>query len=134
MALTYTNPKITINSVDLTDHIASVTINQKYDELDTTVFGVSGKQRIAGLEDSSIQIEFLQDYASASVEATLNSLIGTTTTVVIQAKTGTVSATNPKWTGTCLVTELQPVAGSAGELAKQSVTWPVSGTLTRATS
>ena len=90
--------------------------------------------RSAGLEDSSIQIEFLQDYASASVEATLNSLIGTTTTVVIQAKTGTVSATNPKWTGTCLVTELQPVAGSAGELAKQSVTWPVSGTLTRATS
>ena len=134
MALTYTNPKITINSVDLTDHIASVTINQKYDELDTTVFGSGGKQRIAGLEDSSIAIEFLQDYASSSVEATVNSLIGSTTTVVIQAKTGAVSATNPKWTGTCLVTELQPVAGAAGELAKQSVTWPVTGTLTRATS
>lgn len=134
MALTYVNPKITINAVDLTDHIASVTINQKYDELDTTVFGSGGKQRIAGLEDSSIQIEFLQDYASSSVEATLNGLIGTTTSVIIQAKTGAVSATNPKWTGTCLVTELQPVAGAAGELAKQSITWPVSGTLTRATS
>lgn len=134
MALTYTNPKITINSVDLSDHIASVTINQKFDELDTTAFGSTGKTRIAGLEDSSIAIEFLQDYAAASVEATLNSLIGTTTTVVIQSKTGAVSATNPKWTGTCLVTELQPVAGAAGELAKQSVTWPVSGSLTRATS
>lgn len=132
MALTYTNPKITINSIDLTDHIASVTINQKYDELDTTVFGSAGKQRIAGLEDSSLQIEFLQDYASSSVEATLNSLLGTTTTVVVQAKTGAVSATNPKWTMTCLVTELQPVAGSAGEIAKQSITWPVSGTTTRA--
>ena len=134
MALTYTNPKITINSVDLTDHVASVTINQKFDELDTTVFGSAGKQRIAGLEDSSIAIEFLQDYASASVEATLYGLIGTSTTVIIQAKSGAVSATNPKWTGTCLVTELQPVAGAAGELAKQSVTWPVTGSLTRATS
>ena len=134
MALTYVNPKITINSVDLSDHIASVTINQKFDELDTTAFGSTGKTRIAGLEDSSIAIEFLQDYAASSVEATLNSLIGTTTTVVIQSKTGAVSATNPKWTGTCLVTELQPVAGAAGELAKQSVTWPVSGSLTRATS
>lgn len=134
MALTYVNPKITINSVDLTDHVASVTINQKFDELDTTVFGSAGKQRIAGLEDSSIAIEFLQDYASASVEATLYGLIGTSTTVIIQAKSGAVSATNPKWTGTCLVTELQPVAGAAGELAKQSVTWPVTGSLTRATS
>ena len=134
MALTYVNPKITINSVDLSDHIASVTINQKFDELDTTVFGSAGKQRIAGLEDSSIAIEFLQDYASASVEATLYGLIGTSTTVIIQAKSGAVSATNPKWTGSCLVTELQPVAGAAGELAKQSVTWPVSGSLTRATS
>ena len=134
MALTYVNPKITINSVDLTDHVASVTINQKFDELDTTVFGSAGKQRIAGLEDSSIAIEFLQDYASASVEATLYGLIGTSTTVIIQAKSGAVSATNPKWTGTCLVTELQPVAGAAGELAKQSVTWPVTGTLTRAIS
>ena len=134
MALTYVNPKITINSVDLTDHIASVTINQKYAELDTTVFGTAGKQRIAGLEDSSIAIEFLQDYASASVEATLNGLLGTTTTVVVQAKTGAVSATNPKFTATCLVTELQPIAGAAGELAKQSVTWPVSGTTVRATS
>lgn len=134
MALTYVNPKITINSVDLTDHVASVTINQKFDELDTTVFGSAGKQRIAGLEDSSIAIEFLQDYASASVEATLYGLIGTSTTVIIQAKSGAVSATNPKWTGTCLVTELQPVAGAAGELAKQSVTWPVTGSLTRAIS
>ena len=134
MALTYVNPKITINSVDLTDHVASVTINQKFDELDTTVFGSAGKQRIAGLEDSSIAIEFLQDYASASVEATLYGLIGTSTTVIIQAKSGAVSATNPKWTGSCLVTELQPVAGAAGELAKQSVTWPVTGTLTRAIS
>lgn len=133
MAKRYVNPVITVNAVDLTDHVASVTINQKFDELDTTVFGtVGGKERIAGLQDNSLTIEFLQDYAAASVDVTIAALLGTQTTVVVTAGSGAVSATNPKYTMTCLLLEWTPIAGAAGDLQKVSVTWPVSGVVTRA--
>lgn len=133
MAKRYVNPVITVNAVDLTDHVASVTINQKFDELDTTVFGTTGAhERIAGLQDNSLTIEFLQDFAAASVDATIFALVGTATTVVVTAGTGAVSATNPKYTMSCLITEWTPIAGAAGDLQKVSITWPVSGALTRA--
>ena len=135
MAKRYVNPVITVNAVDLTDHVASVTINQKYDELDTTVFGtVGGKERIAGLQDNSLTIEFLQDFAAASVDVTIAALLGTATTVVVTAGAGAVSVTNPKWTMSCLLLEWTPIAGAAGDLQKVSVTWPVTGVVTRATA
>ena len=135
MAKRYVNPVITVNAVDLTDHVASVTINQKWDELDTTVFGTVGaKERIAGLQDNSLTIEFLQDFAAASVDVTIAALLGTATTVVVTAGTGAASATNPKYTMSCLLLEWTPIAGAAGDLQKVSVTWPVTGAIVRATT
>lgn len=129
-----TNPSITVNSVDLSDHIAKVTINIKKDEVDTTAFGSTGKTRVGGLEDSSISIDFHQDFASGSVEATLFPLLGTTTTVVVKPVNTTTSTTNPAYTASVLCTEWAPVDGSVGDLMAPSVTWPVSGTVARTTS
>ena len=137
-ALVLTNAYVTINSVNLSDHITSVTLNTTEDVIDTTAFGSTARTRVAGLLDNSVTIEFQQDYAASSVEATINtsgsSLIGTTTTVVIKPNGGTTSATNPSYTFTALVSEWQPLNGAVGELATASVTWPISGTITKATS
>lgn len=132
--LVLTNPSITINSVDLSDHVASVTIETTFDEVETTAFGQTGKTRVAGLSDSNISFDFHQDFAAASVEATIYPLLGTTTTVVIKPTNGAASSTNPSYTATCLVTQWSPLGGGVGELATASVTWPVSGTITKATS
>jgi hypothetical protein len=128
-----TNAKITINSVNLSDHIASVTLSTSSDVVDTTGFSsTAARSRIAGLADNSVTLEFHQDFATSNVEATVYPLIGTTTTVVVTPVDTTVSGTNPSYTFTALVAEWQPLSGAVGELATASVTWPISGAITKA--
>ena len=129
-----TNAYVIVNSVDVSDHVASVTLNSSIDVVETTAFGTTGaRTRIGGLADNSITLEFHQDYASGSIEATVYPLLGTTTTVVVKPNGGTTSATNPSYTSTVLVAEWTPLNGAVGELATASVTWPVSGAITKAT-
>mgnify|MGYP001553744999 CR=1 FL=1 len=131
-----TDAYVVVNSVDLSDHINSVEIAQSFDSVETTAFGDSGRTRTGGLEDSSITLSFHQDFAAASVDATIAPLVGGTASFEIRA-VGTataVSATNPKYTGTVLVTEWNPISGGVGELSTADVTWPVSGQVTRGTA
>lgn len=130
-----TNAYVTINSVDVSDHVASVTLNSSIDVVETTAFGTTGaRTRIGGLADNSISLEFHQDYASSSIEATIYPLLGTTTSVVVKPNGSTTSVTNPSYTSTVLVSEWTPLNGAVGELATASVTWPVSGAITKATA
>jgi len=127
--------------VDLTDHVTSLTINRQFDELDVTAMGASGHSFIAGLESSTISVDFLNDDATAQVMTTLNTLVGTNakfkilqTTVPGTPTTGTVSATNPLYSGLVLVNKLTPVAGKVGDVAVQSLTFTVSGAITVAST
>lgn len=132
--LVLTNPKITINSVDLSDHIASVALDVKFDEVDTTAFGSAGKERVAGLQDAQVTMALHQDWASSSVEATIWPLLGTTTTITVKPTSSTTSTTNPMYSATVLVSDWAPVTGKVGELVAPSVTWKVSGAVSRATT
>ena len=128
-----TNAKVTINAVNLSDHIASVTLSTSNDVVDTTGFSsTAARSRVAGLADNSVTLEFHQDFATSNVEATIYPLIGTATTVVVTPVDTTVSATNPSYTFSALVSEWQPLSGAVGELATASVTWPISGAITKA--
>jgi hypothetical protein len=129
-----TDAKITINGVNLSDHITSVSLSTSDDVVDTSAFGTGGaRTRVAGLADNSVTLEFAQDYAAANVEATIYPLLGTTTTVVVSpTSTSPGTATNPSYTFSALVSEWQPLSGAVGELATASVTWPISGVITKA--
>ena len=130
-----TNAYVTINSVDVSDHVASVTLNSSIDVVETTAFSsTAARTRIGGLADNSITLEFHQDYASGSIEATVYPLLGSTTSVVVKPNGTTTSASNPSYTSTVLVSEWTPLNGAVGELATASVTWPVSGAITKATA
>lgn len=131
-----TDVSVLINNVDLSDHVASVTINQNFDAVETTAFGDDGRTRTGGLQDSSVTFDFHQDFAAANVDATISPLLGGTTSFAV-APFGTAvaaSGTAPRFTGTCLVTEWTPLNGSVGDLSTASVTWPVSGVVTRGTA
>ena len=134
MAQVITNANITVGGVDLSSSVKKVTISRSKAEVDVTTFGNTGKRRIAGLEDSKISIDFFQDFADSSVEATLYSLLGTTATVVIKPVSSTVTTTNPSWTASVLVTDWMPLDAQVGETASASITWPVDGVVTKATS
>jgi hypothetical protein len=131
-----TDVGVVINGVDLSDHVASVTINQNFDAVETTAFGDGGRTRVGGLEDSSLSLDFHQDFASADVDATISPLVGGTAAFVI-APFGTAvgaSGTAPRYSGSVLVTEWTPLNGTVGDLSTASVTWPVSGQIARGTA
>lgn len=124
------NVGVKVNSVDLSDHVQSVTLNRTFDELEVTAMGDSGHKFVKGLEASSVTIDFLNDTASANVLATLQAAWGTSVTVVLLQTKGTaVSATNPLYTMTCLINNTTDINGATGDLGTQSVTWTVNGTV-----
>jgi hypothetical protein len=121
---------VKVNSVDLSDHVTSVTLNRNFDELEVTAMGDSGHKFVKGLEASSVTISFLNDDASASVLATLQAAWGTNVTVVLlQEKGTTVSATNPLYTMTCLINNTTDINGTVADLSTQSLTFNVNGTV-----
>jgi hypothetical protein len=126
--------KITIGTTNLSSSINSVTLDITADEVETTAFGSTYRTRIGGLKDASVSLDFMQDFAAGSVDALLFPLMGSTVAVKIAPTSGTVSATNPQYEFVALCTQYQPYAGATGDLATLSVTWPVSGEVTRATS
>lgn len=132
--LVLTDATITVNSVALSDHANSVTLNYEIDSVETTAFGSTGHKFTGGLQNNSLDIDFMQDFAATNVEATIYPIVGTTTTVVIKPTSSAVSATNPSYTltGTFLAAHT-PVAAAVGELAMTSLSF-TGGVLTKATS
>jgi hypothetical protein len=126
--------QLTVNSVSLSDHVQSITINRTFDELEVTAMGDSGHKFVKGLEASSITIDFLNDTATANVLQTLQAAWGTNVTVTVKQTSAATSATNPLYTMTCLVNNTTDINGAVGDLGTQSVTWNVSGTIAITTS
>ena len=128
-----TNAYISVGGVDLSDLVASVTLNETFDVVETTAFSsTAAKTRVAGLEDNSITLEFHQDYATGEVEQTIYPLLGTAAAVIVKPNGSSTSAFNPSYTCSAIISEWTPINGSVGELATASVTWPVTGAITKA--
>ena len=125
---------LTVNAVDLSSLVSSVTINRSFDELEVTAMGDSGHKFVKGLEASSITIDFFNDEATSKTLQTLNTVWGTSTTVTVKQTSAAVSATNPLYTMSCLVNNITPINGAVGDLSTQSVTWNVNGTIAVTTS
>lgn len=119
-----TNAYVKVGNVNLSDHISQVSVSEKVAEVETTSFGNTSMQRTGGLRDSSISLTFMQDFAAASVEATIRPLVGTVGTVVIAPAGTAISATNPSYTCEVFFSEWTSLDGSVGDLSKASVTWP----------
>ena len=127
---------LTVNAVDLSALVSSVTINRSVDELEVTAMGDSGHKYVAGLEASSITVEFFNDSDSSKTLQTLNStsVFGKAITVTAKQTSAATSAANPLYTMTCLINSVTPINGAVGDLSTQSVTWNVNGTIAIATS
>jgi hypothetical protein len=129
------NVGVKINSVDLSDHITSVSLSQIFDELEVTALGDTAHKMVKGLEASTLTLDFLNDFAAASVAATLQSAYGTTVTAVLIPVKGTaVSATNPLYTVSILINNLTPLNGAVGDISTQSITFTCNSTVVQTTT
>jgi len=125
---------ISVNSVDFTDHCSSITTSFDVAELTTTAFGDEWTTVIGGLKSGSLAINLHQDFGSGSIDATIWAALGTTVPVVLKPVDGSVGATNPSYSFSVLVNSTTPIAAGVGDLAAQSLTWPVTGAAVRAVS
>ena len=125
---------LTVNAVDLSDHVTAVTINRSFDELEVTAMGDSGHKFVKGLEASSITIDFLNDTATGEVLQTLQGIWGTNAPITVKQSSAATSAANPLYTMTCLINNTTDINGSVADLSTQSLTFNVSGTIAVTTS
>jgi hypothetical protein len=134
-----TDAYIVFASTDISSFVTSVTLSSTLDVVETTAFKDTARTRVAGLRDNQITLEFNQDFASGALESLVyptdsTTKIGTAVAMEIRPTSGSVSPTNPKYTFNALISEWQSLSGAVGELATVSVTWPISGAVTKATS
>jgi len=129
-----TNASVTFASTDVSSYVSSITLSTSLDVVDTTSFGNTARTRVAGLADNQVTVEFFQDFGSGLLESIVYPTIGTSAAMVIKPVSGSTTATNPSYSFNALVSEWQPLSGAVGELATASVTWPISGAITKATS
>jgi len=119
------NVGLKIATVDLSEYVTSITLTQTFDEVETTSMGQTAHTFAKGLEASTLTVDFLNDWAAAKVQATLQAAYGTSVTaIVIPVKGTAVGATNPTYTVSILVNNLTPVGtGGPEDFARSSMTF-----------
>ena len=114
---------VTLNSVVLSDHVTSATINRSFDELEVTAMGDTAHKFVKGLEASTITLDFLNDTATSNVLQTLQAAWGTTVPLTLKQTSAGVSATNPEYQTTVLVNNTTDINGAVGDISTQSITF-----------
>jgi hypothetical protein len=138
--LVLTNAYVLYASNDISQYVTSVSLSSSVDVIETTGLGNVARTRVGGLFDNQLTVEFNQDFADNALEELINgtslatSTVGTAVAMEIRPVNTTVSASNPKYTFNALIAEWQPLSGAVGELVTASVTWPISGPITKAIS
>jgi hypothetical protein len=125
---------VTLNSVVLTDHVTSATINRVFDELEVTAMGDTAHKFVKGLEASTITLDFLSDTAAANVNSTLQAAWGTTVPITLKQTSAAVSATNPLYSTTILVNNTTDINGAVADIATQSITFTCNSPIVITTS
>ncbi len=123
-----------LNGVDESSNIKSSTLVVDVNQLDTTDFASAGwTEYIGGLKSGTLSIEFQDDVAASAIDSKLWALLGTVTTFEVRLTSAVVGTSNPKWTGSVLITQ-HSIGGSVGDLATKSLSFPTSGAVSRATA
>jgi hypothetical protein len=133
------NVGLKIATVDLSEYVTSITLTQTFDEIETTAMGATAHQFAKGLEASTLTVDFLNDWAAAKVQATLQAAYGTSVTALIvpvrAASATVISATNPLYTVSILVNNLTPVGtGGPEDFARSSMTFTCTSAVAYATT
>ena len=118
------NPKVTINSVDLQDQCSAATLNRVIEALESTAFGSTERVSVGGLGNHELTLTLYMSYDASETYATLKDLVGTPTTVRVQPTSAVDSATNPGFILTNTYLETLPVLNaSLGELSTIDITF-----------
>lgn len=127
-----TNAYLSVNAVDLSDHVESLSWPISTDSVEDTSMGDSARTYLVGLKDSTLTVNFRSDFAASDVYATLSGVYsgGAAVAVAVRAVNTTISATNPEFQGSAILTSWDPLALSIGDVSNTPVTFQISGDIT----
>lgn len=125
---------LALNATDISSYVKSAAVNVEVDPLDATTFGSNGwMENLAGIKSYTLEATALNDVAAAAIDSIIWPLLGTVVTFEIRLNNTVVGTSNPKYTGSVLVTG-HNVGGEVGALAQLDWSFPGSAALTRATA
>ena len=117
------NPNVTVSAVSLQDQCQGLVFTRTIEALESTAFGTGSRSYVAGLENSTLQLDLYASFAASETYATLKSLVGTQVTVSWSpSATSPGTATNPTMTLTGAYLEALPYTLAMGALGTMSVT------------
>ena len=118
------NPNVTVGAVSLQDQCQGLVFTRTIEALESTAFGTNSRSYVAGLENSTLQLDLYASFATSETYATLKSLVGTQLTVSWSpSATSPGTATNPTMTLTGAYLEAIPYTMALGALGEVSVTF-----------
>ena len=129
-----TNVAVTFGTAatDISGYISSITLSTTAAEVVTSAMGSSAVTRIQGMIDSSVTLELQQDYPTIEKLFWDAFTAGTYVPMTVKPNgTAAAGSTNPQYAFSVLPTSWTPVAGAIGDLATVSITYPISGAITK---
>ena len=124
---------VIVGTSTISSFVSTVSLNREVEAVTITAMNDTVQNMIGGIEVSSISMEIFNDFAAASVNSLFEDAIGSKLAIKLIPVTGTVTATNPSYSMSCLITQWTPIAGSTDSAALASVTFPVTA-IVKATS
>ena len=124
---------VIVGTSTISSFVSTVSLNREVEAVTITAMNDTVQNMIGGVEVSSVNLELFNDFAAASVNSLFEDAIGSKLAIKLIPVTGTVTATNPSYSMSCLITQWTPIAGSTDSAMTASVTFPVTA-LTKATS
>jgi hypothetical protein len=124
---------VIVGTSTISSFVSTVSLNREVEAVTITAMNDNVQNMIGGIEVSSLSMEIFNDFAAASVNSLFEDAIGSKLAIKLIPVTGTVTATNPSYSMSCLITQWTPIAGTTDSAALASVTFPVTA-LTKSTS
>ena len=129
-----TNVAVTFGTAatDISAYVTSITLSTSAAEVVTSAMGSSAVTRIQGMIDNSVTVELQQDYPTIEKLFWDAFTAGTAVPMTVKPNgTAVASSTNPSYAFSVLPTSWTPVNGAIGDLATVSITYPISGAITK---
>src|SRR6185369_14952164 len=110
------------------DHAPKIELTVQVEDKEVTTYASLGwKERLGGLKEGTLAISFFNDIASGNLDGLFWAQLGNVVTFEVRLTQSAVGVSNPKYTGSVLIKELKPIAGSVGDVTTQDVSFPTSG-------
>jgi hypothetical protein len=128
---------LSINGVDRSSWTSRAELAVEAEAKDITTFSSGGfKENLTGLKSGNLAVGFKNDSATGQLDELMWTLFIASNAVTFEVRgtSAVVGVSNPKYTGSILITGWTPVTGSPGDVNEFSITFPTTGVITRATA